>query len=736
MKHFPAINQHDRMDCGPTCLAMICKFYGRSFSISYLHNLCEISREGVSLYGIYVAAEKVGFRSIGAEIQLKELYEEKFLPCIIYWNQNHFVVLYKIKKTHCETYYYISNPAGGCHLKLTEDEFAKCWISTTDELGNGIGIALLLQPTNNFFSYKENKVDNVPRKTGKLSFLFSYLTPYRKSFFLLFVAMLFGSGIQLMLPFLTQEIVDIGIKQKHINIVLLILMGQLVMEAGLTIIGFFRSWILLQVGTKVNISLISNYLTKLMLLPISFFDAKLTGDIIQRINDHSRIQTFLTDSSLNTLFSLISIVVFGIVIIIYNWIVALIFFFGSITYVCWVWIFMTRRALLDNKMFALNSANQSNVIQLISGMQEIKLNTCEQYKRWEWEHIQRNIYHLSLKGLKLSQYQQSGGMMINQIKNLLITAFCAILVIRGHLTLGMMLSIQYIVGMLNSPIDQLVSFMRQYQDAHLSLDRLLDIYNESNEDSDDNTKPYANEGDIIINQMSFSYDKQLLKPTLCNISLVIPKGKVTAIVGLSGSGKTTLLKMLLGFYHPDSGTIEIKNDNLEEMNKREWRKKCGTVMQEGFIFSDTIARNIAPNVSIPDKHQLDMAAKVANIYDFIEDLPLRYNTRIGNDGHGLSQGQKQRILIARAVYKDPQYLFLDEATNSLDANNEHDIMDHLNQFFKGRTAVIIAHRLSTVRNADQIVVLKDGKIMEKGKHEELVSRKGIYYELVKNQLDI
>ena len=730
------MSQRDAMDCGPTCLAMVSEYYGKHYNIEHLHQLSYITNEGVSLYGISIAAESIGFHTIGTQISLHDLRGNMQLPCIIHWNQNHFVVLYKIKKTRNNIWYYIADPAGGVTLKFNEWEFSKCFICSIDEAGIGVGSALYLVPTNDFFE-KKGDVKVLSEKNRSLIFLFSYLDPYKKQISILFLTLILGSAIQLLLPFLTQAIVDDGIHNKDINLVLLILIGQLFLEFGSVITGFARSWILLKIGTNVNISLISDYLTKLMKLPISFFDTKLTGDIIQRINDHSRIQNFLTDSSLDTIFSMVSIFIFGIVIFIYNWIVSLMFFLGSAMYIGWVWMFMEHREKLDHKMFALNASNQNSVIQLVSGMQEIKLNACEQPKRWEWEHIQRNLYRLSLKGLKLSQYQQSGGMLINQVKNIVITAVVATFVISGNITLGMMLSIQYIVGMLNSPVDQLINFIRQYQNAQLSLLRLQDVYTKENEDDEKKIILQDSDcGDITLHNIKFSYDKLSIKPNIVNVDLVIPKGKTTAIVGLSGSGKTTLLKMILGFYCPDEGYIEIGNYNLENVNKREWRKKCGAVMQEGFIFSDTIAHNIAPDTTDVNMEKVKHAAQIANIADYIEELPLKYNTKIGNEGHGLSLGQKQRILIARAIYKNPDYIFLDEATNSLDANNEHQIMEHLNTFIKGKTAIVIAHRLSTVKNADNIVVIKDGKIAEQGRHSELVALNGIYYSLVKNQLNI
>ena len=583
----------------------------------------------------------------------------------------------------------------------------------------------------------QNDEDEPKEQVRSLLFLFEYLRPYKWLILQLFVGLLTGSLIQLILPFLTQSIVDFGITNQNLNYVYLVLIAQMVLVISSTSVEFIRGWILLHIGLRVNISLISDYLAKLMRLPIAYFDTKMTGDILQRTNDHTRIQEFLTSTSLSTLFSVVNIVIFALVILFYNGWVFMIFFLGSAGYVAWVWLFMKRRAVLDHKMFAQNAANQSTMVQLVNGMQEIKLNACEQQKRWEWEHIQARKYKLIVKGLALSQYQQSGGILINQLKNAAITALVATLVIKGDITLGMMLSIQYIIGQLNSPVDQLIGFARQYQDAKLSMERLQEVYQKADElpmghmlISDITNR------DIRIEELAFRYDKLDERPTLDNITLTIPQGKTTAIVGLSGSGKTTLLKMILGFYHPDHGKVLLGNSDLRNYDLRQWRKHCGIVMQEGFIFSDSIARNIAPGDEQIDEERLVSAAETANIREFIEELPLSYNTKIGAEGHGLSMGQKQRILIARAVYKNPEYIFMDEATNSLDANNEQAIMEKLNTFMQGRTAVVIAHRLSTVRNADNIVVMQHGHICEQGTHEYLLDKKGVYYTLVKNQLNI
>ena len=733
---FPLYTQHDAMDCGPTCLRMVSAFYGRHYSAEFLREQCFISRQGVSLLGISEAAERIGLHTIGVQLPLERLVEDVSLPCIIHWNQNHFVVLYKVKKGKNRTMFYVADPAGS-RLTYTEEEFKRCWLSSR-KAGDEEGVALCLEPTPAFYHEQEEPEErHYGHEKRNLLFLFEYLRPYRKLIVQLFIGLATGSLIQLILPFLTQSIVDFGITNQDLGYIYLVLIAQLVLVISSTSVEFIRGWILLHIGLRVNISLISDYLAKLMRLPIAYFDTKMTGDILQRTGDHTRIQEFLTSTSLSTLFSVVNIIIFGLVILFYNWIIFLIFFVGSALYVAWVWLFMKRRAVLDHKMFAQNSANQSTMVQLVGGMQEIKLNACEQQKRWEWEHIQARRYKLTVKGLALSQYQQSGSILINQLKNAIITAFVAALVIEGDITLGMMLAIQYIIGQLNSPVDQLIGFARQYQDARLSLDRLQEIYQKDDERPSDKTLISDIRNTYLrIEDLTFRYDKLDEKPTLDNISLTIPHGKTTAIVGLSGSGKTTLLKMILGFYPPDSGKIVLGNTELQNYDLREWRKHCGTVMQDGFIFSDSIARNIAPGDERIDEERMVAAAETANIREFIEELPLSYNTKIGAEGHGLSMGQKQRILIARAVYKNPEYIFMDEATNSLDANNEQAIMEKLNRFTKGRTAIIIAHRLSTVRTADNIVVMQNGRICEQGTHEELLALKGTYYVLVKNQLNV
>lgn len=728
MKKFAHYRQADHKDCGPTCLKIIAKYYGKTINIQELRDFSETTREGSNLLFLSDAAEKIGFRTLGVKLSVNRI-EEAPLPCILHWNKDHYVVLYKIKKGK----YYISDPAFGL-LEYNKEEFVKFWIGNNADDETKEGIALLIEATPKFFQSDFDKEEN----SGLgFRFLSQYLFQYKSFLTQLAIGLVASSLLNLIFPFLTQSIVDVGIQNQNIHFIYLILFAQLFLFAGRTGLELIRSWILLHLSTRINISLISDFFIKLMNLPISFFDVRMTGDIMQRINDHRRIEKILTTSSLNVLFSVINMFVLGGVLAYFNLKIFFVFFAGSLLYFGWITLFLKRREALDYKRFSEVSKEQSKVMELINGMQEIKLHNAEKQKRWGWEYVQARLFRVSIKGLVLEQTQTIGSSVINELKNIFIIFLSAKLVIDGSITLGMMLAISSIVGSLNGPITQLIEFVRELQDAKISLARLSEIHEKEDELQQEinQTNDVPQNVDIEIKNLSFRYLGSDV-PVLDNLSLLIPSNKVTAIVGVSGSGKTTLMKMLLKFYEPEKGEVLIGNAQLKNISQHAWRSNIGAVMQEGFIFSDTIANNIAFGADRIDKEKLLYAADVANINEYISGLPLGFNTKIGAEGLGMSTGQKQRLLIARAVYKNPEILFFDEATSALDANNEKEIMKKLDIFFKDKTVVVIAHRLSTVMNADQIVVLDKGKIIEIGNHSALVEQKGNYFELVRNQLQL
>ena len=728
--------QHDSMDCGPSCLSMVIKYYERSYPLQYLRELTYANRNGISMLGIADTAEVVGLKTLGIRTSFEKLTEKALLPCIIHWRQDHFVVVYKIKARKTSSGYegtvYVADPSFGL-IQYSVDEFLDAWISTTIDKTDK-GMLLMLSPTPNFY-------ERITVEEGKKSILWflNYLRPYKKLLFQLILGILFGLILQLIFPFLNQSMVDVGIMNNDLNFIVIILIFQLVLAVSQMLVGFVQSWISLHVNTRIDISLISDYLAKLLKLPMTFFDSKNTGDIMQRIGDHGRIQNFLTGNSLSIFFSFFNFIVFACILGWYNISLLIIFSIGYTMYVLWVIAFLNIRKKLDYKRFEKASLNQSNIIQLVSGVEEIKLNNSEKRMRWNWETIQAELFEINVRGISIGQIQGAGSFFISQVVGIILSIISAKAVIEGKLTLGMMMSISYIIGQLRGPVENFIGFIHAYQDAKISIDRLGEVHFMKDEDHEKGVsinELLSEDNSIIVDKVSFSYQSPSAPPVLKDISITIPQNKITAIVGASGSGKTTLMKLLIGNYEPKSGIIKVGEANLNTINPHYWRSKCGVVMQDGFIFSKTIAENIAISDENIDKQKLFNAARIANIYDFVEERPAGFNTKIGQEGSGLSQGQKQRILIARAIYKDPSYLFFDEATNALDANNERTIMENLAEFYQGRTVVIIAHRLSTVKHADQIIVLNNGEVAEQGNHNELIKKKGMYFELVHNQLEL
>ncbi|MFG6426557.1 MAG: peptidase domain-containing ABC transporter [Muribaculaceae bacterium] len=722
------IRQHDSMQCGVACLAMICRHHGKRYSLEYLDGFCHANVAGVSMFGIAEGAGCVGLETSTFAATTDELVEIK-LPCILHWNQNHFVVLYDISRNGGR--YSVADPGKGL-IDYSRNELESHWISNRTDDGPS-GIVMQLEPTEKFYRHDHDR--NGEKRSFR--FMMGYLRQYKRYFFQIFLGLLLGCLLQLIMPFLTQSIVDIGIRHEDIGFIWLVLLGELMIVIGRTATDFIRRWLLLHISMRINISLVSDFFIKLLKLPMSFFDTKLMGDLLQRIGDHTRVQNFLTGQTLNIIFSFLSFIIFGIVLLVYNRLIFLVFTICSVGYGGWIAMFLSRRKVLDYELFEQQAKNQNRTYQFITSMQEIKLQDCERRRRWEWEDTQADLFAVQMKSLKLQQTQEAGSIFINEVKNILITVLAATAVINGEMTLGEMLAVQYIIGQLNSPVSQFMQFIYSLQDVRISLERINEIHEGRNEETQENqATEFASEKSIAMDNIDFKYDPHALKKTLGGISFDIPEGKVTAIVGASGSGKTTLIKLMLGYYPVMSGSISIAGRNINEYNLKWWRRHCGVVMQDGVIFSESIARNIAVDDNEIDPERLREAARIACIDDYVMSLPLKYDTKIGRDGVGLSQGQKQRILIARAVYRNPDFIFLDEATNALDAKNERAIVENLDVFYRGRTVVVVAHRLSTVRNADRIIVLDGGCVVETGNHDSLIALKGTYYNLVKNQLEL
>ena len=700
--------------------------------------------------GIADAARELGLESRSyrlTEEQLQEIFSpqtrkrgEAPEAAILHWNQNHFVVLYGMNRRG--TRYRIADPGKGL-MSLSRDELRQHWGETSPD-GKHRGIAMFLEATDEFGVRVPADSEASEKEKRSWKFLWGYVMRYRKSFLRIGVWLGIGSVLQLALPFLTQAIVDVGIARRSINIIWLILLGELMIVAGRTLTDFIRRRLLLNISMHINISLLSDFFIKLLRLPMGFFDTKLTGDLLQRMNDHSRVESFLTQQTLGMMFTMVSFLVFGTVLAVYDWLIFAVFMAGSVAYAVWIASFLEKRKVIDYEMFECSALNSNVTYQFVTCMQEIKLQGCSERRRNEWEERQRELFGIQMKSLKLQQLQEAGSVFINEVKNILITVLAAMAVINGGITLGAMLAIQFIVGQLNSPVSQLMGFLYSMQDVKISLERINQIHCGTDEQTppDGGTlrKEYGaltdGNGGLEMRGVTFRYDRHSPTPTLDNVDLTIPRGKVTAIVGASGSGKSTIVKLLLGYYPTEKGEILLDGKPLDSYDLQWWRSRCGAVMQEGVIFSESIGRNIAAADGAPDMERVRAAAATACIDGFAESLPLRYDTKTGRDGMGLSQGQKQRILIARAVYRNPDFIFLDEATNSLDAENERAITKNLAEFYRGRTVVVVAHRLSTVRDADKIIVLSGGRVAETGTHESLTAARGAYYNLVKNQLEL
>lgn len=731
MPRFPLIRQHDSMQCGVACLAMVCSHYGREYSLETLSRYCTPTAEGVSLLAVCDAAGKLGLHATAGRTVAGQL-DATLLPCILHWRQNHFVVLYRVRGRGGKRRYFIADPAKGLSV-YNEDYFLEAWASTGIGGQDG-GVALFLKPTPEFYSRPQ---EGRQQQKRSFRFLLGYIQQYRRYFGQIVLGLLLGCVLQLIMPFLTQAIVDVGIRGQNLRLIWLILLGELMIVLGRTATDLIRRWLLLHISMRINISLVSDFFIKLLRLPMGFFDTKLTGDLMQRIADHSRVQNFLTNQTLSVMFTTLSFLVFGAVLLVYDWKIFGIFLAGSVLYGLWTAAFLGRRKVLDYELFGQQARNQNSTWQMVTSMQEIKLQDCGQRRRWEWEDVQAGLFDVQMRSLRLQQTQEAGSVLINEVRNIVITVLAAAAVIHGQMTLGMMLAVQYIIGQLSSPVTQLMGFIYSLQDVRISLERINEVHQAPDEESVcGDRREISGKGGITLSGVCFRYDPHSPEPVIDNVSMAIPEGRVTAIVGASGSGKTTLLRLLLGYYRPEAGIIRIGGSPLEEYDIDWWRRQCGVVMQDGVIFSESIARNIAVSDGEIDTRRLEEAARLANIHGYVMSLPLGYNTVIGRDGTGLSQGQRQRILIARAVYRNPRFILLDEATNSLDARNERVIVERLREFFRGRTVVVIAHRLSTVRDADQIIVLDSGRIVETGTHGTLTAGRGAYYTLVKNQLEL
>lgn len=726
---FPFYRQLDAMDCGAACLKMIAKHHGRYYSLERLRGMTYLGREGVSLLGISDAAEEIGLQTLAVQTTYDQLVGVIPMPCIAHWNdEEHFVVIYRATKN----YVWIADPQEG-KFKIPKAEFLQHWASGRTRDGEAQGILLLLQVTPEFYQQEGDKVD----KSG-FGYVLSYFSQYKGLLVQLGLGLFLGIIVMFILPFLIQSVVDLGIGNLDLSFIYLVLACQLLLFVIQIAVDYFRSWILLHLSVRVNITLVSDYLFKLTKLPISYFNRRQSGDLLQRVNDHERIQRFMSSTSLSAFFYLVNYLVFGLILAMWSLPIFWVFLAGTLLYIGWVLFFSRKKKEVDYRHFEEAAENQNSLIELINGMQDIKLYNAEKSKRWSWERIQARLFRTSLSTMRYQQYQRIGARFLNETKNVFIILIAVLAVKDSQMTIGTLVAIIYILGMINSQITALIEFLVAYQEAKISLERIDEIHQIKDEErTGEKISLLPKASNLELDNVFFQYSGPHSPMILKGVNVNIPRGKITAIVGRSGSGKSTLMKLLLQFYQPTEGNIHVGKVNLGNISPKVWRSKCGVVMQDGFIFSDSIARNIALGEEIIDKDRLLYAAELADIRNFVETLPLAYDTRVGASGLGLSQGQKQRLLIARAIYKDPDYLFFDEATTALDAFGEMVVMENLKEkVFYDKTVVIIAHRLSTVRDADHIIVLENGEVAEQGQHDDLTFRRGAYFQLVRNQLEL
>ena len=725
--NYPFYRQLDTKDCGPTCIRMLAAYYGKRTDITTIRQLCNQYRTGTTLYTLSEGARQLGFHTLGVQLSETRFFSQTTFPCVALWNKNHFIVVWQVIGDKV----IVGDPAVGT-LTYSKEDFCKSWITHTDNQGNPCGVVLLLQKDDSF-SIKDVKSKGEPYTTARI---LKFLSPHKGMLVQLFFSLLLGSAISLVFPFLAQSIVDIGISNNNVRFIVCVLIGQLLLSFGRCANRYISSWLTLHISSRVSISMIAHFISKMMKMRISFFDTKMIGDLMQRIQDFTRIETFLTSYVISILIALVGVVVYGFVLAKYGWLLLGFYLFCMTLYLAWIISFKEKRRKIDYMRFQQVSENQSMVIHYIQGMQEIKLNNCENQKLDKWKSLQMKIYDINVKGLSLLQLQEAGAILIDNIKSLVLTFVCAYWVIQGDMTIGMMIAVTYVIGQLDGPFYQMSSFIKAMQEAQISMERINEINVDSDEEMDNKGKktdinPAEN---IVFDNVCFRYPGPNRRLVLDNLNLIIPCGKVTAIVGESGSGKSTLLKLLMGFYQPVSGQMRLGDVSFEDMDTRVWRKQCSAVLQSGYLFTETVAQNIAIGREDYRMDDVIQAAKQAEIHDFIMSLPLKYETIIGEDGLSLSGGQRQRIFIARAIYRNTPFVFLDEATNALDACNEDVILSNLADFYHNRTVVIVAHRLSTIVHADNIIVLKDGLLVEQGTHTELIEKSGYYSTLISKQM--